>query len=186
MNDRQIVELYFERSEKAIEETQQKYGVYLKSIAYNILHSHEDSEECVSDTYLRAWNSIPPHSPSVLKTFLGKITRNLSLDRYDRLTAEKRGKGQAALAFEELQEALPASDNTDKIVEKIAIKDILNRFLASLSAEQRVIFMRRYWYFHSVKEISEEYGIGESKVKMSLSRSRKKLKAMLEKEEFYI
>lgn len=186
MNDPQIVELFQQRSEKAIAETQQKYGVYLKAIAYNILHNHEDSDECVNDTYLRAWNCIPPHCPSVLKTFLGKITRNLSLDKYDRLTAEKRGKGQFPLAFEELQEILPDSYNSEKIIEEIVLTEILNRFLGSLSAEQRVIFMRRYWYFNSVKEISEEYGIGESKVKMSLSRSRKKLKAMLEKEDIFI
>ena len=107
MDDKQILDLYWERSEAAISETSKKYGKYCRYIAFNILHNDEDSEECVNDTYLRAWNSIPPNRPSVLKTFLGKITRNLSLDRYELLNAKKRNGGQMPLVFDEIQECIP-------------------------------------------------------------------------------
>ena len=171
MDDKQILDLYWERSEVAISETSKKYGKYCRYIAFNILHNDEDSEECVNDTYLRAWNSIPPNRPSVLKTFLGKITRNLSLDRYELLNAKKRNGGQMSLIFDEIQECIPSLDSTENIVEEIALTDILNRFLSSLSLEQRKIFMRRYWYLSPIKEI-----------KMSLFRSRNELKKLLEKE----
>jgi RNA polymerase sigma-70 factor (ECF subfamily) len=157
MDDKQILDLYWERSEAAISETSKKYGKYCRYIASNILHNDEDSEECVNDTYLRAWNSIPPNRPSVLKTFLGKITRNLSLDRYELLNAKKRNGGQMSLIFDEIQECIPSLDSTENIVEEIALTDILNRFLSSLSLEQRKIFMRRYWYLSPIKEIATEY-----------------------------
>ena len=182
MDDKQILDLYWERSEVAISETSKKYGKYCRYIAFNILHNDEDSEECVNDTYLRAWNSIPPNRPSVLKTFLGKITRNLSLDRYELLNAKKRNGGQMPLVFDEIQECIPSLDSTENIVEEIALTDILNRFLSSLSLEQRKIFMRRYWYLSPIKEITTEYGMSESKIKMSLFRSRNELKKLLEKE----
>lgn len=183
MDDKQIVDLYLERSETAISETSKKYGNYCRYIAFNILRNDEDSEECVNDTYLRAWNSIPPNRPSVLKTFLGKITRNLSLDRYELLNAKKRNSGQMPLIFDEIKECIPSSLNTEEnIVEEIALADILNRFLSSLSLGQRKIFMRRYWYLSPIKEIATEYGMSESKVKMSLLRSRSKLKKKLEEE----
>ena len=140
MDDKQILDLYWERSEAAISETSKKYGKYCRYIAFNILHNDEDSEECVNDTYLRAWNSIPPNRPSVLKTFLGKITRNLSLDRYELLNAKKRNGGQMPLILDEIQECIPSLDSTENIVEEIALTDILNRFLSSLSLEQRKIF----------------------------------------------
>lgn len=148
MDDKQIVDLYWERSETAISETSKKYGKYCRYIAFNILRNDEDSEECVNDTYLRAWNSIPPNRPSVLKTFLGKITRNLSLDRYELLNAKKRNDGQMPLIFDEIQECIPSLDSTENIVE----------------------------------EIATEYGMSESKIKMSLFRSRNELKKLLEKE----
>lgn len=182
MEDQQIVDLYWERSEAAISETAQKYGRYCRCIAFNILRNDEDSEECVNDAYLKAWNDIPPHRPAVLKAFLGKITRNLSLDRYEKLNAKKRSGGQMPLVLEELRECLPASDNTESIIEEMALTDILNRFLASLSSERRKIFMRRYWYFSTVREIAAEYGMSESKVKMSLLRSRNALKNLLIRE----
>ena len=169
MDDKQILDLYWERSEAAISETSKKYGKYCRYIAFNILHNDEDSEECVNDTYLRAWNSIPPNRPSVLKTFLGKITRNLSLDRYELLNAKKRNGGQMPLVFDEIQECIESLDSTEN-------------FLSSLSLEQRKIFMRRYWYLSPIKEIATEYGMSESKIKMSLFRSRNELKKLLEKE----
>lgn len=182
MDDKQIVDLYWERSETAISETAKKYGRYCHYIAFNILYNDEDSEECVNDTYLNAWNSMPSNRPSVLKTFLGKLTRNLSLNRYKQLTAEKRGKGQMPLVIDELHECLPAAGNTENVVDDMVLAEVLNRFLAALGAEQRRIFMRRYWYLSPVKEIAADYSIGESKVKMSLLRSRGELKSLLEKE----
>ena len=182
MEDSRIVDLYWARSEKAISETRNKYGRYCYSIAYNILHNNEDSEECVSETYLNAWNSMPEQRPDRLAAFLGRITRNLSLNRWERNTAQKRGSGQVALALDELQDCIPASDSTERIVDDRELTDLINGFLASISAEKRKIFMKRYWYFCSVRQIAAELSVSESKVKMSLLRSRNELKQLLEKE----
>ena len=182
MEDNQIIRLYFERSEEAISQTAAKYGKYCHTIAYNILHNHEDSEECVNDTYWKAWSIIPPHRPRKLAAFLGKITRNLSLDLYRHSAADKRGGGVFAIALEELGDCVASADSMDNYVDERVLADILNKFLASLPAAHRKIFMQRYWYVCSVKEIAANYGITESKVKMSLLRSRNRLKAILEKE----
>lgn len=182
MEDKRILDLYWARSERAISETADKYGRYCHFIAYGILQNAEDSEECVNETWLKAWGLMPPKRPDRLSTFLGKITRNLSLNRYKQYTAEKRGGGQTALALDELQECIPASDRVERIVDDLVLTEVLNRFLASLPAERRKIFMRRYWYLSSVKEIAEDFGIGESKVKMALLRSRNELKNLMEKE----
>lgn len=182
MDDSKIIELYWDRSEQAISETSKKYGKYCHYIAFSILHNDEDSEECVSDTYLRAWNSIPPNRPRKLQTFLGKITRNLSLNRWEKLSAEKRGAGQISVVLDELTECLPAEENTADIVKNMVIREILNRFLDELPTNTRKMFVRRYFYMSSVKEIAEEYGLSESKVTVTLFRTRKKLKTTLEKE----
>lgn len=182
MEDKKIVDLYWARSEIAISETANKYGRYCYFIAHNILCNKEDSEECVNDTYMRAWNSMPQHRPSVLKTFLGKITRNLALNRYKSLTAEKRNLGQVPVVLEELHDCIPGIDNTAHIADDLALVEILNRFLGSMLPEQRKIFMRRYWYLCPVKEIAAGLGVSESKVKMSMLRSRNELKNLLEKE----
>lgn len=182
MEDNQIIQLYFDRSEDAISQTAVKYGKYCHTIAYNILHNFEDSEECVNDTYWKAWGIIPPRRPKKLAAFLGKITRNLSLDVYRHYTADKRGGGEMAIALDELGDCVSSLVSMDDYTNEMVLVDTLNRFLASLSAEHRKIFMRRYWYISSVKEIADDYGITESKVKMSLLRSRNQLKAVLEKE----
>lgn len=182
MEDKRIVELYWVRSEKAIAETANKYGRYCHSIAYNILHSREDSEECVNDTYMSAWNAMPDQRPDRLPAFLGRITRNLSLKRWEKYTAEKRGAGQVSLALDELRDCIPASGSADPVADDIVLADTLNRFLASLPAEKRKIFMRRYWYLRPISEIATDFAISESKVKMSLLRSRNELKLFLEKE----
>lgn len=182
MEDEQIVELYWNRAEDAISETANKYGRYCRTIAFNILYNENDTEECVNDTYLNAWNSMPPQRPVMLRAFLGRLTRNLSLNRYKQLTAEKRGKGQVTLALDELQECVPACGNTESVVDEIVLTQLLNRFLESLGAEQRKIFIRRYWYLSPVKEIAGDFGMGESKVKMSLLRSRRQLRKLLEEE----
>ena len=181
MDDKRIVDLYWERSESAIEESQRKYGKYCYSIAYHILYNEQDSEECVNDTYLRAWQAIPPHRPEKLSAFLGKITRNLALNRHKQSNAQKRGEGKTEQALEELEYCLFDGGEGD-VSDEIAVKDALNAFLRSLPEENMVMFMRRYWYFHSVEEIASDLGLGISKVKVTLMRLRDKLKDFLEKE----
>lgn len=182
MEDRDIVELFWNRAEIAIPETANKYGKYCYSIAYNILRNHEDSEECVNDTYLNAWKSMPPHRPNRLSTFLGKIIRNLSLNRWEQNNSEKRGGGQVLLALDELSEYIPAAENVEQTVDDLVLVEVFNRFLESQSKSRRKIFMQRYWYMSSIKEIATGYGITEGQVKMSLLRSRKALKNFLEEE----
>lgn len=182
MEDKDIIRLYFERSEEAIKATAQKYSAFLSRIAFGILRSREDAEECVNDTYMQAWNSIPPSEPRRLSAFLGKITRNLSLNRYERITAQKRGGGSRELALEELEECIPAAGDVQRQAEDAELGELINGFLAKLNRESRIIFMRRYWYFCTVSEIAEDLHVGESKVKMSLLRTRKKLKQFLEKQ----
>lgn len=182
MDDNKIIDLYWARSENAISETADKYGKYCRYIAYNILHNDEDSEECLNDTYLKAWGAIPPQRPNRLATFLGKITRNLSLDRYKHYNAEKRGFGQVPLALDELQDCIPATDNVEQIIEDAALVEIFNQFLDALPTDVRKVFMRRYWYLSSIKEIAEDFNFSESKTKMTLHRARNELKQILEKE----
>ncbi|MBQ3559041.1 MAG: RNA polymerase sigma factor [Agathobacter sp.] len=182
MDDKQIIELYHERSEDAISETANKYGKYCYSIAYHVLYNVEDSEECVNDTYLRTWEAIPPQYPNNLSAFLGKITRNLALNRYKYYVREKRGNGQTTLVLDELQECVPTTSSTEQAVEEKLLVEVLNRFLYNLPKEKRILFLRRYWYMHSIQEIAEDFGYSESKVKMILLRIRNKLKQVLEKE----
>lgn len=182
MDDNRIIGLYLDRSELAISETAKKYGRYCHYIAYNILHNEEDSEECVNETYLRTWNAIPPKRPNRLRTFLGKITRNLSLNKWEKLSAEKRGAGQVSLVLDELIECIPADTSAENVVEDMIIKETIDKFLNSLSLDERKIFVCRYWYLSPVKQIAKEYGFSESKVTVTLFRTRKKLKHILEKE----
>ncbi len=180
MTDFEIIQLYFDRSERAIEETDRAYGRYCRYIAGEILRNLEDSEEVVNDTYLRTWESIPPQNPSSLKLFLGKITRFLSINRLEYKNAQKRGGGQYELVLDELYGVVPSGDGS--VVDEIALKDVINSFLRSLSAEKRRIFIRRYWYMSPISEIADDFSISEGKVKMILSRTRKELKKTLEKE----
>ncbi|MCM1025896.1 MAG: RNA polymerase sigma factor [Roseburia sp.] len=184
MEDNQIIDLYWARSETAISETVDKYGRYCHSIAFHILHSHEDSEECVNDTMFNAWKAMPPQRPNKLSVFLGTITRNLSLKKWEQYSAEKRGSGQVPLALEELRDCIPASENVGQAADDLTLAEILNRFLSTLPKDRRKIFMRRYWYMCSIKEIAEDFSIGESRVKMALLRSRNDLKQLLEKEGY--
>ena len=151
MKDAQILDLYWGRQEQAIYETQKVYGNYCYSIAWNILYSREDSDECVNDTWLRAWNAIPPRRPGRLALFLGTITRNLSLDRWKERHAMKRGKGELELALDELAECLPDARDTEAEVEAAELERLVNEFLRSLPERDCNIFLRRYWYV-------EEYG----------------------------
>ena len=181
MEDGQIMELYWNRDQRAIRETDGKYGKLLYGIAWNLLRSREDSEECVNDTYLRAWEAIPPTRPGVFRVWLGQITRNLSLDRWKSRRAEKRGGG-AELLLGELEDCLPAPGGPERTVEDQELAELLSAFLRGLSREGRAMFLRRYWYGESVAEIAGTLGCGEGKVKSSLFRSRKALRDCLEKE----
>lgn len=180
MEDRKIVELFFQRDENAICAVKEKYGKLYAHIAANILGSEFDGEECVSDGLFRLWNEIPPASPSNLGAFGAKVVRNLCLDRLRRENALRRGGGRVAVCLDELEGCLPSAEAD--VSETVALKDTLNRFLESLSEESRQIFLKRYWYMWDVSEIARDLGLGESKVKMSLFRSRKALKTYLERE----
>ena len=186
MEDSGIIKLYFDRNENAIAETEQKYGRYLLKIANNIVFDDEDSKECVNDTYFRAWNTIPPQNPSVLQTFLGKITRGLAIDIFRKKNAEKRGKSEYFLSLSELDECIPDACSTENIFEHRVLAESINRFLLSIPKESRDIFVCRYFYSDSIKEIASFFGCGESKIKSSLFRTRKALKKHLEKEGFNI
>lgn len=167
MEDSAIVTLYWQRSEQAIAESDTKYGPYCGHIAYGLLQNSEDAQECVSDTWLAAWNAMPPHRPAVLRLFLGKLTRRLSLQRLRRQGRLKRGGGEAALALEGRE-----------------LTRLLNRFLSGLPAAQRQVFLARYWYGAAVKDIARQFGYSESKVKSMLYRTREKLRLTLEKEGY--
>ena len=183
LDDHRIVELYWERSEEALRETASKYAGYCYAIANNILGSREDSEEAVNDTYLDAWNSMPPHRPTILSTFLGKITRRISIDKLRAKNAEKRGGGEVALALEELEECLSDSGTLDRELQLQILADAINDFLKSLSDAERRVFLCRYWYVDSVEDISRQFGFSQSKVKSMLHRTREKLKKHLKKED---
>ena len=183
LEDAIILELFWNRSENAVKETAVKYGKYCTGISMQILHSESDAEECVNDTWLHAWNSIPPSRPSILKAYLGKITRNLSLDRWKHNTAQKRGGSQVDLMLEELGDCIPSADSVQMEVETKVIAELINRFLKEQSTMNRWLFVRRYWYLDSISDIANYYGFSDSKVTSMLHRTRKKLRAVLEKED---
>ena len=184
MEDRQIVDLYWARSESAITETDKKYGRYCHYIAYQILSDDLDAEEIVNDTYLKTWNTVPPSYPDPLKTYVGMISNQLALNRYDEKTAAKRGGGKMPLIFHELDECLADEEESIDIAEAVVLRDLLNRFIWSLPKKTRNIFVRRYWYASSLAEIAEEYGMKESAVAMLMFRTRQKLREFLQKEGF--
>lgn len=182
MDDLAIVELYWNRSETAITETANKYNGYCYSIAYNILANKEDSEETVSDTWLTAWNVIPPRRPSLLAAFLGKITRHISIDRWRVRTAQKRGGGEVAVALEELGDCVSGGVTPEQSVERKELVQSFNRFLDTLSETERSVFLCRYWYLDTVPAIAVNFGFSRSKVTSMLHRTRGKLRVHLEKE----
>ena len=184
MQDDKIVALYWQRNEAAIVETEQKYGRYLSKIAYNILADFEDSKECVNDTYLRAWNSMPPNRPKVLATYIGKITRQISIDRFRSRNRVKRQASEYALSLAELEDCVSGSDGTEQVVDIHLLAEAINAYLYSLSPEARNTFVGRYYYMDSIREVASYYGMSESKVKSMLYRTRKGLKVYLEQEGF--
>lgn len=184
MEDTQIINLYFARSEQAIKETDTKYGGYCYSIAYNILTNQEDAEESVSDTYLSAWNAMPPRRPPALAVFLGKITRHISIDRWRKYRAFKRGEGQIEIALDELRECVSGAESAEDSAIRKEILSSINRFLGGLSDVERSVFLCRYWYLDSIEQIADKSGFSASKIKSMLFRIRKRLNAHLEKEGF--
>ena len=171
MEDRQIIELYWQKNADAISETASKYGAYCFTIAENILHNTEDSEECVNDTWLHAWNAIPPQKPNILRLFLAKITRNLSFDRFNARNAEKRGGGEIALVLEAAYEAKE-------------LREAIQRFVRALPEREGNVLVRRYFFVEPVADIAKRYGLTENNVMVILSRTRRKLKAHLLKEGY--
>ena len=181
MDDSEIVRLFSERSEQAIAEAMAKYKGYCTRIAYNILYSHEDAEECVNDAFLKVWDMIPPNKPEMLSTFIGKITRNLAINRYRQTLAEKRGSGEAAVAFEELSAVISDSTDVANDAERRELLGEINKFLGRLPEKKRNIFVCRYWYCDSVRDIAAEFSISESNVSVILNRTRQKLREYLQK-----
>ena len=179
MEDRNIIQLYWDRDQSAIHESNQKYGRYCFAVANRILDSREDSDECVNDTWHNAWQAIPPEKPSVLRSFFGRITRNLALDRYDYNNAQKRNP-RLETAMDEYWECIPNGEAP--LEDRLVLKDLLNRFLEGLDKQTRIVFLRRYWYVCTPKEIARSMGLSESNVNVILHRTRKSLKQYLEKE----
>lgn len=184
MDDRQIIRLYQERCPEALEQTNERYGGLCRSIAGKLLQNPQDVEECVNDTYLALWDAIPPAEPSPLSAFAAKITRNLALKRREQLSAAKRNM-EAVLSFEELSECLSAPDDVESIVEARALRQAIADFLELQDRESRCIFLCRYFFFDSVREIGRRYGMSQSKVKSRLMRTRNELKRYLIREGFY-
>ena len=186
MDDKEIITLFESRNENAIGETAKKYGTYCHTIANGILANEQDAEECVSDTWLRAWNSIPPQKPNSLKLFLAKITRNVSFNRYREQTREKRGGGEIALVLDELDEVIGDSYDMETVFLQKEIRSTLNRFLHEIPERDADVFIRRYFYVESTERIAKRYWMRESNVRLILSRTRQRLKEFLKKESIWI
>lgn len=186
MEDERIVALYWDRDEVAIEESDRKYGRYLAKIAHNVLGDLEDSRESVNDTYYAAWNSIPPHRPGVLSTYLGKLTRRIAIDMLRRRTREKRGGTEYTLSLNELEGTLSAGNTTEEIMDEKLLGEAISAFLRTLSPEARNTFIGRYYFMDPLAEVARYCGMSESRAKSMLHRTRGKLKEYLLKEGFAV
>ena len=184
MTDEEIVALYWERNEDAIRQTQLKYGAYLTKIANSILTSREDCEECLNDTYLAAWNSMPENRPENLSTYLGKLVRQTAIDIYRKKNAQKRSASEYALSADELEEVIAGNTSPGEGLEAEELAAAVNRFLKTLPSKTYRLFLRRYYFFDSLKEAAANSGMSESKAKSLLFRTRKALRTYLEKEGF--
>ena len=184
MEDEEIINLYWNRQEKAIYETDKKYGRYCNTISFNILQNSEEAKECVNDTYLKTWNSIPPQKPNILKAYLGRIARNLAINQYERKKAKRRDY-TLEIALEELNECISSNNNVEKELNYKELVKALNNFLSELSQDKRKIFLERYWYLYSIKEISSNNKISESNAKIILLRMRNQLKNYLKEGGLY-
>ena len=184
MNDAEILDLYWARNEKAIDESAQKYGSYCRTVARNILGNPQDEQECLNDTWLAAWNSIPPQKPALLKAYLGKLARRISLKKRRERSALKRGGGEIPAALDELAECIPGSSIEAELDESGLVR-LLNRFIGSLGTDERRVFLRRYWYLDSIAEIAVRFSFSESKVKSMLHRLRQRLMKQLKEEGYF-
>lgn len=185
MEDSRIIELFYARSEQAIKELSKKYGALCTHVARNILNSRQDAEECVNDAYLGAWNTIPPENPNPLRTYICRIVRNLSIMRYHSNTAKKRNSYYDA-ALDELEDCITSASSVEDEISVRELSRLLDAFLDNLDVENRVIFVRRYWYSDSVSEIAEKLGVSSNNISVRLSRIRSKLKKILEKEGYIV
>lgn len=184
LSDESIVRLFWERSESAIVHTDRKYGRYCRHIARNILFDESDTEECVNDTYLDAWESMPPHRPAVLSTFLGKITRRIAIDRVRYDNAQKRGGGEMPLVLDELTDCVADSADVASVIEERESARLIRSFLRTLPQTERRVFLCRYWYMDPVAAIAAAFGFSESKTASMLHRTRSKLRRFLESEGY--
>lgn len=184
MDDNSIIRLYWDRNDQAIKVTSEKYGQYCKVIAKNILGNEEDAEECVNDTYLNAWNSMPEHWPEYLAAFLGKITRNLSFNKYKHNHSKKRGGSEITLVLNELTDCVSDRDAVEQNIDRQELSAAINSFAKSLPARKRNIFVRRYWYADSISCISNDYELLPGTVSKTLERTRKQLKEYLTERGF--
>lgn len=186
MEDHMIVQLYWDRNETAISHTERKYGPYLMKIAYNVLANREDSQESVNDTYMAAWDSMPPHRPNILSAYLAKLTRRISIDLFRKRNSRKRGGGEYALSLEELGDCVSGGDDPQNAVEAKLLAEKIAAFLQTQPRQVRYVFIGRYYYMDPVKEIAQYCRISESKVKILLYRTRQALREYLEKEGFVL
>lgn len=184
MEDRQIIELYWQRDEAAIVRSEEKYGTYCRAVARGILRVAEDVEECVGDTWLAAWNAMPPARPAVLRTFLGRLSRNLSINRSLQDRAQKRGGGEVPLALEELRDCTASRGSTEEAVETAELGRLIDAFLRTLPAEECDLFLRRYWFLDSIDEIAARFHIRGGAVKTRLHRTRRRLREYLAEEGY--
>lgn len=182
MEDFEIVSMFWNRDENAVLQARAKYNSFCRSVAVNILSNNEDVEEVLNDTFLGAWNCIPPNKPQKLSTFLGKITRNIALKKYRQINADKRGGGVVAVSLDELSEFVSKSSTIEEEISAKELAQVMDSFLRKLPIDERRIFIRRYWYFDSIEKISIQFGYSQSKTKMTLLRTREKLKKYLERE----
>ena len=182
MEDGKIIDLYWARSQQAIAESETKYGPYCAAIARRILDREEDAEECVNDTWLRAWNAMPPQRPGVLSAFFGKLTRNLSLDRWRRLKAAKRGGSQVEITLHELEDCLPDRRRPDENLEAGETAALISAFLRRQSETDRALFVRRYFHLEPLNELADRFGMSVGQIKSKLHRMRGRLKLELERE----
>ena len=179
MDDKSIVDLFWQRNEQAISKTAEKYEPYLRSIAFRILGDPSDTEECVNDTYFSLWKTIPPTIPTILKSFVAKITRNKAINMYEKKTASKRSNGQMEVSIDELTECFASSDDAQSKVERQETIAAINEFLEGLDKNKRIYFVQRYWYMTPIKEIAAKNNISEGSLKTMLSRIRADLKKFI-------
>ena len=182
MEDNDIIELYFARSENDVTETDKKYGGYCRTLTYNILYSREDSEECVNDTYMKLWNSIPPQRPVKFCVYIASVARRLALNMRRKMNTMKRGGGMSEAVFEEIAECVASPASVEKSADEDELVRLLNTFLAGLDSEKQKMFMKRYYHFYSISDIADEMHCSEEKVRTTLHRVREKLRKHLEKE----